>query len=140
MGKQILAVTVATLAISGCTVGQTPSMYDDHSAHHPTGREPVAEVPVATSRAVPTPEAFDRQMNAMREMHQRMQSANTPAERANLMAEHKKLMHSGIGMMGQMRAAGGMPGMMSMHLQLERRMAMMEQMMQMMVDRLPPAN
>jgi hypothetical protein len=29
----------------------------------------------------------------------------------------------------------GMPAMMGMHMQMERRMAMMEQMMQMMVDR-----
>ena len=76
-------------------------------------------------------------MKAMEEMHQKMQSAKTPAEREALMDEHRKLMHSGMGMMGQMRGTGGMPGMMGMH--MERRMAMMEQMMRMMVDSLPRA-
>jgi hypothetical protein len=66
-------------------------------------------------------------------MRQKMQAANTPAERAKLMKEHMKLMQSGMAMLGQMRGGTtGMSGMMNM--QMERRMAMMEQMMQMMVD------
>ena len=60
--------------------------------------------------------------------------AKTPAERAKLMEDHMKLMQSGMAMLGQMRGGtAGMGGMMNM--QMERRMAMMEQMMQMMVDR-----
>ena len=60
--------------------------------------------------------------------------AKTPAERAKLMEDHMKLMQSGMAMLGQLRGGTtGMGGMMNM--QMERRMAMMEQMMQMMVDR-----
>jgi hypothetical protein len=137
MCKQFLAVAVATAAISGCAVAQTPKVDDAHSSHHPAGSALIAAAPAPTSRPTPPPEAFERQMKAMEEMHQKMQSAKTQAEREALMDEHMKLMHAGMGMMGQMRGTGGMPGMMGMH--MERRMAMMEQMLRMMVDRLPPA-
>ena len=98
-------------------------------------------------------------MKAMQEMHKKMQAAKTPAERSALMDEHMKLMQSGMAMMsagnsgdivmGRMRQgaqakpaapaafgnSGMGGGMMGMHAQMERRMTMMEQMMQMMVDR-----
>jgi hypothetical protein len=61
-----------------------------------------------------------------------MQAAATPQERQALMDEHMKLMKSGTEMMKEMGAGGGM---MDMHIMMERRMAMMEMMMQMMVDR-----
>jgi hypothetical protein len=69
-------------------------------------------------------------MKAMQEMHQKMQGAKTPAERAALMDEHMKTMRSGMGMMRQM-GPNRQP--------MENHMEMMEQMMQMMMDRLPPA-
>ncbi len=155
MRLQTVASTLAALAIAGCAVAQTPKADEDHSAHHPPGGPPAAAA--QAPRPPATPEALDRQMKAMQDMHQRMQSIRTPAERAALMDEHMKLMQSGMAMMGQMRGMGGMgmmppqapatgagqgaPGMqgmasmMGMHQQMERRMAMMEQMMQMMVDR-----
>ena len=168
MRTRILAVT--TLAVlSGMAFAQTPKAEDDHSAHHPTGSDPAASPPA--TGATPSPEAFNQQMKAMQDMHQKLQAAKTPAERAKLMGDHMKLMQSGMTMMGQMHgvsaagmggmggsapggmgmtppsgtpagggqtsagSAGGMPGMMGMHMQMERRMTMMEQMMQMMVDR-----
>jgi hypothetical protein len=100
------------------------------------------------------PDRFQEQMRTMQEMHQRMQAARTPAERQALMAEHMKVMQSGMDMMSRMGEGppagnpptapgatpgmggmGGMGGMMAMHANMEQRMALMEKMMQMMVDR-----
>ena len=86
---------------------------------------------------------WDSQMKAMREMHEKMQRAQSAEERNALMAEHSSLMHDGMDMMGGM---GGMRSgaMASPHPaagphMLERRMEMMQSMMQMMMDRMPPA-
>ncbi|KQT10854.1 hypothetical protein ASG30_08575 [Ramlibacter sp. Leaf400] len=142
---------LAALLISGCAVAQGPGAGPaagaDHPDHHPPGSAATAQAPApGTGRPGPAPEAFERQLKAMQDMHQRMQAARTPAERAALMDEHMKLMQSGMAMMGPPRggpgdapARAGMgmgagPGM-GMHQRMEHRMAMMEQMMQMMVDR-----
>lgn len=143
--------TAATLLVlSGMAFAQTQKTEEDHSAHHPAGNTPSAAAPAAKPDAAPAPETIDRQMKAMQDMHQKMQAANTPAERTKLMDEHMKLMRSGMAMMGQMRGGAGQPpaanagamgamgnmgSMMGMHMHMERRMALMEQMMQMMVDR-----
>jgi hypothetical protein len=73
-------------------------------------------------------------------MHKKMQVAKDPAGRNKLMSEHMKLMQSGMTMMGQMRGdpsvcTPNMNEMMKMHMQMALRMDLMEQMMQMMVDR-----
>jgi hypothetical protein len=171
MRTNILAASaLATAIISGTAFAQTPKAEDDHSAHHPAGSASAASASVPS--AMPSPEAFNQQMKAMQDMHQKMQAAKTPAERAKLMEDHMQTMQSGMAMMSQMRggASGmggmsgmsgstsgsmgvmppsaqgstgqsqarsnsGMGGMMNMHMQMERRMAMMEQMMQMMIDR-----
>lgn len=121
----------------------------DHAAHHREGSGS-APAAVTESASKPRPAAadqFEQQMQMMQDMHRRMQAATTPAERQALMSEHMKLMQAGAEMMSQMGRAGaggmgmgdkgmqGMGGMMAMHGAMERRMAMMEQMMQMMVDR-----
>ncbi len=105
MRMRILASTLVVVAVSGCAVAQTPKAEEDHSAHHPVGSVPVATAPAA--RAAVPPDVFDKQVKAMQDMHQRLQSARTPAERAALMDEHMKLMQSGMAMMGQMRGMGG---------------------------------
>ena len=130
--KHILAVTtLATALLSGMAFAQAPKTEED-SAHHPSSTAPAAGAPALG--ATPSPEAFNQQMKAMQDMRQKMQAAKTPAERAKLMEDHMKLMQSGMAMLGQMRGGTAcMGGMMNM--QMERRMAMMEQMMQMMVDR-----
>lgn len=127
MNSKISLLAISALIFSSCALAQAPKAEDDHSAHHPPADTPAATAPKPGSK--PAPEAFDRQMKAMQDMHQKMQAAKTATERANLMQEHMKLMQSGMAMMGQMGAMEGM------HQQMERRMAMMEQMMQMMVDR-----
>ena len=89
---------------------------------------------------------MDAQMKKMREMHEKMAAAKTPEERSKLMAEHMKTMQDGMQMMGGMGGAGmgdmkgmsGMSGDMPAHHQMmDKRMAMMESMMQMMMDRMP---
>ena len=161
MSLNIVAGLLTTLFVAGCAVAQSPKPADEHAGHHPgdaqSGGVTTQSAPAATTQ--PTPDAFDRQMKAMQEMHKKMQAAKTPPERSALMDEHMKLMQSGMAMMGAGNSGGmgmgmmqqgaqakpaapaasgnsGMGGgMMGMHAQMERRMAMMEQMMQMMVDR-----
>ena len=91
---------------------------------------------------------MDAQMKSMQAMHDKMMSAKTPEERSKLMAEHMKTMQDGMAMMPGMSGAGmgGMPGMTGMkdgmgahHQMMEKRMAMMETMMKMMMDRMPAA-
>jgi hypothetical protein len=68
-------------------------------------------------------------MRHMRQMHEKMMAAKTPAERQALMAEHMQAMRAGMESMKHMTAAGkcgkAMP----------ENMAMMTLMMQMMGDR-----
>ena len=135
---------ITALLVSGCAVTQPPKAEEDHSTHQPEGNAPTAAAIQAAPLPTPTAEAFNRQLQAMDAMHQKMQAARTPARRAALLEEQTKLMQSGMAMMAQMRsaAAAGAEGspamgdMMGMHLQMERRMAMMEQMIQLMMDRM----
>jgi hypothetical protein len=111
--------------------------------------------------------AMDSRMKAMQEMHQKMMNASTPAERQALMADHMKAMQGGMAMMKEMHAthagngSGGMgmmgsPGgaapmagmcdgkdmpadMAKRHQMMTDHMAMMQTMMDMMADRMPPA-
>ena len=87
--------------------------------------------------------AMDRHMRAMQAMHEKMATAKTPQERRALMTEHMKTMQDGMRMMESMRgkmASGnppvGMTGMQCAPQMMEKRMDMMESMMQMMMDRL----
>lgn len=133
---------ITALLVSGCAVTQPSKAEEDHSAHQHEGNAPAA----IQAAPMPTPatEAFNRQLQAMEAMHQKMQAARTPARRAALLDEQMKLMQSGMAMMAQMRSAApagaeGIPAMgdmMGMHLQMERRMAMTEQMIQLMLDRM----
>ena len=98
------------------------------------------------SRATPDPMTkMDAQMNAMRDMHEKMMNAKTPEERSKLMAEHTKTMKEGMEMMSGMPSAGrddmkGMQGMASSmgerQQMMEKRMEMMQAMMKMMMDRM----
>ena len=94
---------------------------------------------------------MDPRMNTMREMHQKMMSAKTPAERQALMPDHMKAMQDGMTMMKEMNGMQRSSGMtrmgdgQGMHPELARRhqmmseqMATMQMMMDMMSDRMPP--
>ena len=89
---------------------------------------------------------MDTQTQSMQGMHEKMMAAKTPEQRNALMAEHMKSMQDGMKLMegmatpGRMGAAGakGLPGDMGANqLMLEKRMAMMQTMMKMMMDRMP---
>lgn len=122
----------------------------DHKAHHPdaTASSTSAKAAPAGNAAKKSMADMDAQMKVMREMHEKMMSAKTAEERQALMAEHMKVMHDGMAMMGGMSmpmmggaGKGGMKGhmsgdMMMCHQMMEKRMAMMEGMMQMMMDQM----
>ena len=94
---------------------------------------------------------MDMQMKTMQAMHEKMMDAKTPEARNSLMAEHMKSMQDGMKMMEGMAKPGmaGMQGMQGMsgmsaemsahHTMMEKRMAMMQTMMKMMMDRMPAA-
>ena len=103
----------------------------------------------------PTTASMEPRMKTMQDMHQRMRSAKTPAERQALMADHMKAMQDGMAMMKEMH--GGMQGMGGMglgegtgrgmpadmvkrHQMMTDHMASMQMMMDMMSDRMPPAS
>ena len=100
--------------------------------------------PAAHSMASPEHKAaMQAQMKTMREMHAKMMNAKTPPERQALMAEHMKAMQGGMGTMKGMAAmhdAKGMPPEMAEHHKtMGQRMEMMQMMMDMMMQRMPPA-
>ena len=91
---------------------------------------------------------MDTQIKSMQAMHDKMMSAKTPEERSKLMAEHMKSMQDGMkmmegmsspGMAGMQGMQGGMGGMGAHHAMMEKRMAMMQTMMKMMMDRMAAA-
>ncbi len=101
--------------------------------------------------------AMEPRMKAMKDMHQKMMAAKSPAERQSLMADHMKAMQEGMAMMkemhGGMQGMGGMGGMGGMagmdhskgmpagmaqrHQMMTEHMAMMQMMMDMMTQRMP---
>lgn len=149
--QTVLTIALATAAIgaSAQTAAQIDAQQKQHQAH-------VLATEQASTNQLASPAdpasagkmaAMDRKMKAMAEMHQKMMAAKTPEEKKALMAEHMKTMQEGMKMMGMM--GGGMGGMAGMqgnkpmpdamgqhHQMMEKRMAMMESMMQMMMDRM----
>ena len=153
--RTLIALSVATLAAACASPATT-------AAASPAA----GMVPMAMDGAGSTP-AMDARMKTMQEMHQKMMNAGTPAERQALMADHMKAMQGGMAMMKEMQAmrtgsgAGGMgmmgsPGgaapmagmgdgkampadMAKRHQMMTDHMAMMQTMMDMMADRMPPA-
>jgi len=125
-----LAIAIATLGmVSAVAIAGTPSVADNaaHDAHHPG--KAAAKAPSKANREA------DDQMQSMRAMHEKMMNAKTPQERAALMDEQMKVMQNGMSTMGMMGAnSSGMP-MSTRHESMEKRMDMMEMMMQAMMDR-----
>ncbi len=151
----LVALSVAALATACASPGAT------NAAPPSAGMAPMA-MGAAGMTAAPDP-----RMKAMQEMHQKMMSASTPAERQALMADHMQAMQGGMTMMKEMHAlhsAGGMGGMGMMgspggaapmagmdhgkgmpadlakrHQMMADHMAMMQMMVDMMADRMPRA-
>ena len=144
---------ITVLLVSGCAVTPPPKTETDLAGQPPEGSLAATASIQAAPMSSAVPDAFQRQLQAMEAIHQKIHAARTPARRAALLDEQMKLMQAGMAMMAQMRGATpagaeGIPAMgdmMGMQMQMERRMAMTEQMVQMMMDRLsvpatPPAN
>jgi hypothetical protein len=150
-----LRQTVFTLALATAAIGalaQTAAQVDaqqkEHQAHVLATEQTSTNQPASPADPVSAGKmaAMDSKMKAMTEMHKRMMAAKTPEEKKALMAEHMKTMQEGMKTMGMMGGAGmadmqdkkPMSGDMGQHHQMmEKRMAMMESMMQMMMDRMP---
>lgn len=129
---KLIIGSIALATLTGCATAVGSDAKDEHKGHHPPA-----------SPATAAPVAYEQQMAAMREMHQKMAAAKTPEERAALMKDHRQSMQDGMAMMGRMREGMGAKGSMAMDPEtMKRRMDMMEMMMQMMMDReamKPPA-
>jgi hypothetical protein len=127
-----------TLAVvTALTIASIPAFAqgDEHKAHHPAGAASSAMPPPGKAAGMPGMAMMDKHMKAMKEMHEKMANAKTPAEREALMAEHMKLMQEGMSMMGGM-APGKAPNAAARQQMMEKRMDMMQSMMQMMMDRM----
>lgn len=128
--KFALTVLGASLLLAGCATGPKE---EDHAAHHPSA----AVAPEQGAPSAGQMESMMKAMQEMQEMHAKLRAAKTAEERSRLMGEHMKLMQESMAMMGGMSGTRSMsPDM------LDKRMDMMEMMMQMMVDReamKPPA-
>ena len=123
--------------------------------HHPADAKPAVtstSKPSKPSKPAAKPSAqagmqmqqMDEMMKKMQDMHDKMMAAKTPEERQNLMDEHRKLMQDGMAMMKNMGGKGapmmsgqGAAGMMMGADAMEKRMDMMQMMMEMMMDREP---
>ena len=140
------------LFIAAASMGVLAQGTDEHKAHHPTDGTVPAATAAPDTTARPSPgqamgadkmAAMDQHMRTMQAMHEKMSAAKTPQERQALMGEHMKVMQDGMRMMASMRsqtASGSQPASMAdmrrHHEAMEKRMAMMESMMQMMMDRM----
>ena len=133
-----LALVMTNLGTSAWAAGAT-----QHDAHHPAGTTSASKS--MAKKASSDMSAMNAQMKTMEEMHDKMMAAKTPEERTALMTENMKTMQDGMTMMKGM-SAGSMGDMKSMqksdmaaHYQvMEKRMDMMQSMMQMMMDRMTP--
>jgi hypothetical protein len=139
MKNLTMTVLIAAVAFAA------PAFAED--AHHPDAAVSSPKAAKAGPSNMQAKEAMgkmDQQMMAMQKMHQQMMDAKTPEERNALMANHMKVMQGGMSMMSGMDTAGTnkmkghAPSDPAAHQQMmEKRMDMMESMMQMMMDRLP---
>ena len=148
--KTLSALTLAAALAFASTSTLAANHEQDHTEHHPEA--PAAVAPAPDMGAKVPPQAMQKQMQAMKAMHEKMVNAKTPEERSALMAEHMQTMRDGMGMMQKMGQSGGMGGMGGMgaskggkamacdmhesHRMMGMRMEMMESMMQMMMDRM----
>lgn len=120
--------------------------------HHPADAKPAVTStskpgkPTAkqSAQAGMQMQQMDEMMKKMQDMHDKMMAAKTPEERQKLMDEHRKLMQDGMAMMKNMGGKGGpmmngkgSAGMMMGPDAMEKRMDMMQMMMEMMMDREP---
>jgi hypothetical protein len=134
-----IVIGVATVGAWAQTDAQVDALQKQHQAHV------LATEQSSTASSGSTTAPMDSKMKAMAEMHQKMMAAKTPEEKNQLMAEHMKTMQEGMATMGMgsdgmtdMQGKKPMTGNMGKHRKtMEKRMEMMEMMMQMVMDRMP---
>ena len=141
----LVLAAAAAHTLTACAQNPTPPGNGDRAARQPPNAA------VATDRMA----MMEAHMKAMCEMREKMSRAGTPEERQALMAEHMKLMHEGMAKMGGMgmgmgMGMGGMRGaapagaasaptdIAARQDMLEKRIDMMQSMMQLMLDRMTP--
>ncbi len=132
------------MIISICSLLSTTAWAVDKKDIEKVHAHNVATVPASTNSTSEkaSMEKMDSQMKVMQEMHEKMMNAKTPQERKALMAEHMKAMQGGMEMMAGMSmkntkgVKATMPAKNESYFQsLEKRMQLMEKMMEMMMDR-----
>src|ERR1700675_2999121 len=128
--KQERAMRSATIAATALAILLTATVSVVNAADEPAT---IDEHEHAQTTPAPNAQAskMDQQMKRMREMHEKMMAAKTPEERQALMADYMKSMQQGMTMMQQMHSKSGKGGMSRQ--MMEKRMDMMEMMMQMMM-------
>jgi ATP-dependent Lon protease len=131
---QLIAMLISA---SSLLHAETGNMMDKHMS---------ADTPVSHSRHMDMMKNMDAQLDAMKDMHQKMTAAKTDAERQILMKDHLKIMQDGMGMMSKhnedgmhcLSAASHGKHSSRKHRQLmDKQMKMMQSMMQMMKDGMP---
>ncbi len=139
--QTVLSLAVATAAVGAWaqTAAQLDAQQKQHQAHVLATEQ--SSAPASGDKAA----AMDNKMKAMAEMHQKMMAAKTPEENKALMAEHMKTMQEGMKAMG-MKGGEGMAvmpkkepmaaNMEERHRAMEKRLDMLEMMMQMAMDRM----
>ena len=141
--KTLLAIVVGTLFLLAAGM----SLAQDAKApmSGPGTMAPHAGSPMNMGSAMAQ---MDEHMQLMKALHEKMQSATTPEARQLLMNKQREEMQAGMGMMNQMHADGMMGGMgggmmaqkgkpadpKAQIQMMEKRMGMMEMMMQTMMD------
>jgi hypothetical protein len=127
--SKISCAMIVTAISAGADAANDPSA----GIHHPAQAVSTSAKKALPARPDPVGARMDAQMRSMDMMHVKMMAARTPQERAPLMAEHRKIMHDGMAMMGD-RAAGGRKGdTAARHQTMEMRMDMMRAITHMMM-------
>jgi len=132
--KKLALVTSMSVTMHLASAADSPATTDaaNHKAHHPTA----ASAPPAKSKKLAS---VDQQMKQMQAMHEKMMAATTPEERAALMDEQMKSMQNGMHMMDLMkRDSSGMPMSVQTHEMMEKRLDMMQMMMDRQSAQNPP--
>ena len=141
--------TVLTLALAAASIGTWAQTDTDHEQHHSkttTATEVSAKQSAKKPVRMDLMTAMDNKMKTMHEVHEQMLSAKTPEERNALMAKHMTAMREGMEStrmmgpdgMGTMKGEKHFPRSSKEREQMmEKRMEMMELMMQMAMDRMP---
>jgi hypothetical protein len=143
--SEILMFKYATLVVAlGATITSTATTAQDihHSPHHPAPSASAAPLrhDIGTPGGVTVMVRMNAQMEAMKAMHKKIAAARTASEREALMPEHMKLMQEGMSMLRGMSPSrsDASSGASDTQQQIaEKRLDMMELMMQMLVDGMP---